>query len=728
VSAVLKETDILKIMLAKNSDHPMKKSIVLILTLVALSLTASMAQPINRPTPESNRKAAMIADSTNNPYAALELWQDVYDVTKDKPVLKEIARNQYLIRDYVKAEKTYSKLVLRDRKGEYTELKYWLAMSMKANAKYAEAEDMFNQYIAEGADDMLKKKAKVEIAGCQLGVKAKPAENIIITNAGKKVNSPQTEASPSANNGELYFTSMKAKDVITIDGKEGDWYTKIYSAGPGKAPGEYGDPTVLGTQINREGFVQGNVSITPDGKTMYFTRVQMNNNVMSESKIFYAKKGADGWGAASEVKGVNGDYLAKHPCEGELFGEKVLFFVANMTGGKGGDDIFYATKKGDGQFGLPVNLGAVVNTAGDEATPFYRDGKLYFSSNGLPSLGGFDVFETQWNGSVWSTPKPLPMGINTSLDDLYYSVAAADGMSGFLVSNRPGPNNLKSATCCDDIYTWEYERIKVEVVAKTFRFKKKGEKENQPLTGCIVQIYDVTEKNPMKVEEKNNGAANDFSFTLAPEKSYKLIASRDGYVGDTISINTVGIKKSTTVEKKLTLHTVKKEEPAPTEIEVEHDKPILLSNIYYDYDKWDIKPESEPDLQSLVDLMTEHPDMKIELRSHTDSRGRDDYNMTLSQKRAESAKSWIVAKGISGDRIVAKGYGETQLLNGCTNGVQCSEDEHRLNRRTEFVITAGPTVIKIKTREKVIPKDAGDKPKTKAGGKQSYNPVFFYRL
>jgi peptidoglycan-associated lipoprotein len=705
------------------------KKLLFLITLTGLSIAVSTAQPINRATPDSNRKAAAKADSTNNPYTALELWQDVYDDTKEKPVLAKVGMDQYIIRDYDKAERTFSKLVLRDRKGEYTELKYWLAMAMKANGKYAEAEDMFNQYVAEGADDNLKKLSKNEIAGCELGKKAKQPDNLIVNNAGKKVNSPQTEASPVYSGSELYFTSLKAKEVIVIDGKEGDWGSKIYTSTPGKAsPAEYGDPTALGTQINREGYSQGNVYITADGKTMYFTRVLMMNNVMSESKIFYSKKGADGWGAAYEVKGVNGDYIAKHPCEGELFGEKVLFFVSNMAGGKGGDDIYYAPKKGEGQFGLPVNLGTVINTPGDEATPFYRDGKLYFSSNGHPSLGGMDVFESQWNGSIWSEPKPLPSGINTSLDDQYYTIATADGMSGFLVSNRPGPNNLKSKTCCDDIYTWEFERVKVELAVKTFRPRssKKGEKENPPLPGCTVQIFDVTEKNPVKAEEKTNPNANDFAFTLSPDKSYKIVAYQTGYKPDTLLFNTLNIKKTTSFDKRLTLH-IDKKEPVDSFITVYRDSLFRLNNIYYDYNKWDIKSDAEPDLQFLTDLMIQYPDMKIELSSHTDSRGQDDYNMTLSQKRAESAKTWMEAKGIKADRIVAKGYGESKLLNGCSNGVECSEEDHRLNRRTEFKIIAGPTSIKIANREKVTPKNAGDKPKSKSGGKQSVHEVFFYR-
>ncbi len=664
-----------------------------------MSLLAAVvqAQPLNRSTPDANKKSAEEAESTNNPYAALEFYEKVYDDTKDKAIAAKIAMMNFELRDYERAEKGFSRIVLRDRKGEFTALKYYYALCLKYNGKYQEAVDAFTQFIAESPDQAMIQAAKREMAGCELGRKAKQPDNLLVANLGKKANGPQTEASPSYNSGELYYATLQSKEVITLDGKEGDWYAKIVTSS--KSGAEYGDPTALGTQINREGWHQGNVSISPDGRTMYFTRVQLNNNIVGESKIYYALKGTEGWGAAKEVTGVNGDFIAKHPCEGELFGEKVLFFVANPPGGKGGFDVYYAPRKTDGVFGLPVNLGEVINTPGEEASPFYRDGKLYFSSNGRPNLGGMDVYESQWNGSVWSEPKMMPLGVNSSVDDLFYT-QTADGMSGFVVSNRPGPNNLKSKTCCDDIYAWEIERIKVELAAKTMRLKRKSEKENQPLTGCTLSVIDVSSKTPTPVDEKTNASANDFDFTLVPEKSYMLVAAREGYQNDTVRFNTTGIKRTTKIEKKLTLRLVKK---APVDgvdsIVISTNEPIRLNNIYYDFDDDKILTDAEQDLLVIVGLMQQYPDMKIELSSHTDSQGKDTYNENLSQRRADSAKKWVVGKGISPDRIVPKGYGEQVILNGCTNGVKCSDEEHRFNRRTEFKITEGPTEITIKKIE-----------------------------
>jgi len=670
-----------------------KYTIFILIGLLALAIPRLTAQPLNRSTPDAMLKSAKEAESNGNPYAALEYYEDIFKETKDKDANIRIAVLNFELRDYQRTERILSRVVQRDRGNNYPELKYLYAMTLKHNGKYADAEEIFNQVVSDGLDSALVAKSKLEIAGCKLGRKAKQPELLSVTNLGKKANSPQTEASPSYSGGELYFVSLATKDIVTLDGKEGDWFAKIYTAKPPAQPGgEYSAPTALGNKINREDWHQGNVSITPDGKTMYFTRVEMESNYPKSSKIYYATKGDDGWGAANEVTGVNGDYIAKHPCEGELFGEKVLFFVADMPGGSGGFDIYYATKKREGVFDLPVNIGEVINTPGEEASPFYQDGKLYFSSNGHPSLGGLDVFESQWNGAVWSTPVPLPAGINTSLDDQYYT-RSPDGFTGYLVSNRPGPNNLKSKTCCDDIYAWEIERIKVELLATTFRLRKKDEKANPPLEGCTVQVIDVTEKDPLNIDTKTNAAANDFAFTLLPEKSYIVIAEREGYQPDTLQFNTTGIKKTTKVEKKLTLRLQRP--PQPKTRIVKRDEPIRLNSIYYDFDKADILPASEKDLQFLVNLMNQYPDLKIELSSHTDAQGRDDYNERLSQRRADSAKTWMVAKGIVADRIVAVGSGEKFILNRCKNGVDCPDEEHRFNRRTEFKIIAGPTSITI---------------------------------
>ncbi|HHS95220.1 MAG TPA: OmpA family protein, partial [Phaeodactylibacter sp.] len=441
--------------------------------------------------------------------------------------------------------------------------------------------------------------------------------------------------------------------------------------------------------IHREGFHIGNIALSKDGQTMFFTRAKLDGNILGESKIFQSRMGDEGWGPATEVEGVNGDYLAKQAAPGELFGEQVLFFASNMEGGYGGFDLYYSPKRGE-VYGPPVNLGNTVNTFGDEETPFYTDGILYFSSNGHPTIGGSDVFQTTWNGSEWSKPENMGKPYNSPVDDLYFSLDET-GYKGFVVSNREGGRSVKSKTCCDDIWTIDIAEVVIDLMATTFADNKK------PLSGVTLELISMQDGTMGETEKKTNPAANNFAFTLDKDMAYMVIATKEGYKPDTIEFNTAGLEASTTFEKKFTLVFI----PPPPEDPYETytvNQPIELGNIYYDYNRASIKPEAEPDLTYLLELMNQYPDMVIELSSHTDSRGRDGYNLSLSQRRAQAAMDWLTKRGIAKERIKPVGYGETQIRNHCTNGVECSDEEHRYNRRTEFKIIAGPTSIRIEKK------------------------------
>jgi peptidoglycan-associated lipoprotein len=374
---------------------------IALFTAIVLFAVASQAQPVNTSSPKAMLGAAQEAEAEGNLYTALEYYDKVYDAERDKAIYVKTAELNFMLRDYERAEKALNRIVLRDRKKEYGEYRFLYAQALKRNGKYDEAIVQFDQYALEGKDEAKVKACKQEMEGCKFAMKSKQADNLLVNNAGKTVNSPQTEASPAYDEGKLYYASINAKEVITLDGKEGDYYSKIYVSA--KEAEAYGKGTVLNEAINREGYHQGNVHVTPDGKVMYFTRVQLEKSQVNESKIYYSRRNGQDWGAAQEVAGVNGEFISKHPVLGELFGEKVLFFTSNMPGGKGGDDIYYATRRDDGVFNTPVNLGDAINTSGTEATPFYRDGKLYFSTDGLANMGGMDVFESTWNGYVLLT-------------------------------------------------------------------------------------------------------------------------------------------------------------------------------------------------------------------------------------------------------------------------------------------------------------------------------------
>ena len=664
----------------------------LTIIFTALAFTALLAQPLNRATTETNLRVAEEQFEKQAYYEALEYYELVYEENKDLDVAFKIARINENLRDYRKAVRWYKRIVnKRSRKVEnpyMPEARYDYARMLKMNGEYSDAKQEFALYISESEDIKQIAKAKKQIEGCDMAMSMDEVPGLTIENAGKKVNSKYSEYSPVlVGDDEMIFTAINADEVIVIDDAKEDFHSKAFSAKKGEKG--WGEPTPLGTNVNREGFHIGNLTVTPDGGTMYFTRALLSGSQLAESKLYVSRKSGNSWGAANQVEGVNGEYIVRQPAVGELFGNEVIFFSSNMDGGYGGYDLYYSTKRGD-TYSPPVNLGEVINSDGDEETPFYRDGTLYFSSDGHVGIGGFDIFSSIWDGSVWSKPLNMGKGYNSSVDDLYFTIDS-EGYDGFLVSNREGTKSVHGRTCCNDIWTVEKQKVVLQLVATTFANK-------EALTGATVVLLEMVDNEPGEPNSSTKENTNSFAFPLKRDMAYMVIGKKEGYKSDTTTFVTTGVKQSTTFEEVLNLEFI------PVEPEYETytiDQPIELENIYYDYDKWDILPDAEPDLTVIQELMNKYPDMVIELSSHTDSRGKTGYNKKLSQKRAESARSWLTERGIAEERIQAVGYGESQIRNKCVNGVRCDDDEHRYNRRTEFKIVAGPTSIQIeKTRLK----------------------------
>jgi outer membrane protein OmpA-like peptidoglycan-associated protein len=259
---------------------------------------------------------------------------------------------------------------------------------------------------------------------------------------------------------------------------------------------------------------------------------------------------------------------------------------------------------------------------------------------------------------------PLNMGypINTPQDD-FSIVLNKDGKSGFLSSNRDGGKGS------DDIYSFGRKDLKFRLEGTVV-----NRKTSESLSNAVVTLYDLTGNTNLKTVTDDRG---NFAFPLAEQSDYSLTAEKTNYItGRKDYVSTKGRDESATLYAHLDLGL----DP------IELYKGIKLDNIYYDLDKWDIRSDATPDLDKLVQLMNDNPTIVIELSSHTDSRASDSYNLNLSKKRAESAVAYIISKGISKKRIIAKGYGETRPINKCTNGVQCSEEDFQQNRRTEFAI------------------------------------------
>lgn len=666
--------------------------------LVAVQL-GLQAQPITGNSLAQKFEAAAIAEEQQNWAGALDWYQDIYDTMresqgrKSNPEMKRIALKlgelHYKIRDYARAEKRYERILRSDDENIYADYRYMYAKTLKAGAKYSKALEEFNKVISLSENEDLISASEFEIEGIELLRSIEPNVETYIEVLDKNVNSPSGEASPrELEDGTLFYSSYNRKTPIEVDSDEDEeFHAKIFMASKG-GEGGYEEGEELDQNVNRIGFHSSHVAFSRDGRTMYLTRVQTVGTEETSSDILVSHNTDSGWSAATPVPNINGDYFCKHPAIGQLFGNEVLFFVSDMDGGLGGYDIYYSTAKADGSFSAPVNLGKNINTPGDEMWPYFYDGTLYFSTDARPTIGGYDIFYSLWDGNAWSQPENMGLGYNSSCDDLSFAMAE-DGSRGFFVSNRPteGKKKLTSETCCDDIFEFQIRDIVIDLLAIVV------DEDDAPLDAATIRLENTSDPINYPPSVKYNSLGNEFQFLLDSDFKYQATITRNGYFPDTIEFNTAGILDNYTVKKKVSL---KKKEDETRVVTV--NEPIRLDNIYYDFDDDKILPDAEDDLEFLLDLMDEYPDMVIELSSHTDAQGQARYNLDLSQRRAESARKWLIKKGIDKKRIEAVGYGEKVILNHCKNRVPCTDDEHRFNRRTEFKIIEGPQSIEI-TRE-----------------------------
>ncbi|MDA6071053.1 OmpA family protein [Flavobacterium sp. AC] len=417
---------------------------------------------------------------------------------------------------------------------------------------------------------------------------------------------------------------------------------------------------------------------TKDGQTMYFTRNNYNDGKKGKDaqgttllKLYKATFENGRWSNVKELPFNSDLYSTAHPALSP--DEKTLYFASNRPGTLGESDIFKVAIYNNDLYGTLENLGNTINTEGKETFPFVSaQNELYFSSNGHPGLGGLDVFVSKIN-SNGSFEKVSNVGtpINGPMDDFAF-VINTTANTGYFSSNRDGGKGF------DDIYRFtETRKLSCEqLISGTVTDKKK----QSLLAGAKVIILD---EHMNVVKELSTDDKGSFSYDSAEcGKVYYIRVLKEEYL---------------TAEKKLALP-VKKEK---TEVNIALEKNVekitvgtdlakifAIEMIYFDLDKSNIRPDAALDITKVVEVMKQYPTMKVEVASHTDSRASKSYNLILSQKRAQSTLDFMVKSGIDKSRLVAKGYGEAHLVNKCADGVECSEEEHQQNRRSQFVITA----------------------------------------
>ncbi len=601
---------------------------------------------------------------------AAKIYTKLVDTRKPRlRDLERLADSYFKMNDYESAENWYARVVQDPDSHEDNLLRY--GEVLKINGRYAEARKQFEAYGTKSGDSG---SVAVELAGCDSAIvwMATPTLHRIRNEA--EVNTPLAEFSAYPVGGQVYYAGEPNASDVKKYGWTGNAFLRIYSA-PMSPEGRLSGATLVGQDINDVPYHVGPVAAEKDGMTRYITRTHVEKDGIkareagrryrTQALELYVYRQIGGtWEAEPFAHNKPDAYSVGHATLSP--DNEVLYFVSDMPGGQGGTDIWYSERQSDGSWGTPVNAGATVNSVGDELFPnIAPDGTLYYSSDGFAGMGGLDVFRSSGGKGDWSRPENLRYPVNGASDDFAYVVVdeSEDGYRGFLSSNRRGGKGN------DDIYSFAYENPRIVIILKgTTSDKATGER----LPATAVTLFDGSREI---VAKKSSSDLGTFEFVLERGRDYTVLGQKEKYHADSAKVSTHGITRSDTLEVALLL------EPVFTV-----GQTFELENIYYDFDKHNIRPDAAVILDELVRTLRDNPTLRIELSSHTDSRGSHAYNEALSQRRAQSAVDYLVTRGIARDRMVAKGYGETKLVNRCADGVPCSRAEHQANRRTEVTV------------------------------------------
>jgi len=416
------------------------------------------------------------------------------------------------------------------------------------------------------------------------------------------------------------------------------------------------------------------VAFSPDEKTIYFTRNNYNGKLKRDSKginnlkiyTATATEGANGtvqWKDVKELPFNSDNYSVGQPSVSK--DGKKLYFVSDMPGTIGSTDIFVVDILGENQYSNPKNLGEKINTTGREMFPFITDQALYFASDGFLGLGGLDVFESRLNDGVFGEPANLGAPLNSNMDDFAY-IVNEENNRGFVSSNR------KTGKGDDDIYS--FERFCNQSI-NGYVFDAIS---NNRIAGAIVILKN---QNGEKIGETVSQIDGKYEFgrSLSCNTSYTIEVTKDNFNNNTKSIITPNNSGKTEVPIGLDPALIVRENGLLK---------IKIGIIFFDLDKSDIRYDAAIELNKVVLLMHQYSTVVIKIESHTDSRADDQYNLELSDRRAKATRDYLISQGVAPERIEsAIGYGETQLINNCSNGVPCTEAQHQINRRSEFIIT-----------------------------------------
>ncbi len=562
----------------------------------------------------------------------------------------------------------------------------------KAIASYSK----FQKTAMSNQDPSVMQDVQMRISQCYNGKDlVKNPIRVFIDNLGPNINSQYNDygAVISADESVLLFTSRRPGSTgDKIDPFLNERFEDIYISEK-QSDGTWSPAVNLPKPINSDNH-DANSGVSADGQRFIIYLGKDNAGDLYESVLE-----GETWSKPEAFnKNINTkDFHEPTACYSPD-GNK-LYFVTDKPGGYGEHDIYVSTKDEKGRWGEGVNLGPVINTKFNEEGIFmHPDGKtLYFSSQGHSSMGGFDIFKSVYNESTkqWGKPENIGFPVNTSDDDVFF-VISASGKHGYYTSMNEtslglrdlymitflGPEKPMILNNEDQLIASAVKPIQELVVAPTVEVK---EAQLTLLKGVIsdyvtkeklaaeIEIVDNT-ANKVIATFKSNSLTGKYLVSLPAGKNYGIAVKKDGYLFHSENFDIPATAAFQEVEKNIELK------------KLAVGGKIVLRNIFFDLDKATLRPESTAELERLTKLMNDVPTLKIELGGHTDSRGSDTYNQQLSEKRAKAVVDYLTSKGITAERLKWAGYGETQLVNECSNGVQCTDEQHQENRRTEFKV------------------------------------------
>ena len=498
-----------------------------------------------------------------------------------------------------------------------------LAEMLHASGQYGQAVRAYEDYLAMRPGDQ---EAENGLAGARVAADKSGATRYVVRKS-EMFNSPRSDFSPMYIPGQydrLYFATTREKvngPRSEITGtKKGDIWMSAKNE-----KGQWQRPEPVEGELNTD-MEEGIMSFTPDGNTMYLTRARREPNSSTTVEIFTSQRSDAKWSAPVKFS-VTGDTLSAmgHPAVSP--DGRWLYFSSDMPGGSGGRDIWRIDLTA--RAGSLENLGEWINTKGNEMFPYVRsDSVIYFASDGHPGYGGLDLFraEQKKSGGWQVTNMGTPM--NSSADD--FGITFGEGETGFFSSNR------NDARGYDAIYSFELPELKILISGWVL------DKDEEPVPNAVIRIVGNDGSNQKQVA-RDDGS---FSFPLERGVSYVMLAGAKGYLN---------------ARQEFTSDTAEEDAEYGVDfILASINKPVVVDNIFYDFDRATLRPESEQALQELVDVLNENPNVTIEMASHTDRKGSDEYNIALSGRRAQSVIDYLIAHGIAPDRLQSQGYGESR--------------------------------------------------------------------